>query len=200
MTFLNIITVTSLSLLLVLGKDWRKIDVFHRQIVPSNLSVTEGVIVKAYCGSLSPVRWSFWPFTPSTSGYINLLVKHDIDSNSVQLNNLRINDSGILTCHGEYESENHIYGFHLHIVIKVKRYAEYGEILPTYADVPVGYTVILSCGSITPVEWFGATLQDQKKIVDDKAITLLDLQREHSGLYLCRGVNITMTTFWKSHH
>ncbi len=75
------------------------------------------------------------------------------------------------------------------IFIDVKEQVFYGEVLPSRVEVQEGSTVTLTCGSIKPVQWKIMKVPNDHMIKEDYKLTLTKLKKEHSGPYVCRGVN-----------
>ncbi len=57
-----------------------------------------------------------------------------------------------------------------------------------WLEIEAGGSITPLCGSDGPVEWFSAHIMHQDKVVGNKTLTPLNLQRNHSGKYICRGV------------
>lgn len=168
------------------GNSWHIIEVGSAQVRPSHVEIREGTPVRAYCGSMSEITWTYnskcveIPQCPSVA----LDKRHLLGLKKVTFIDLKVNDTGYYTCHGDD------YGvpFTAFIFIEVQRQAKYGQILPTWIEVPVGGSVTMTCGSLKPVKWISVHIEDQNKTVDGNTLIIHNLLRKHSGRYLCRGV------------
>ncbi len=163
-------------------ENWRKMKVYHTQVFPMSFTALEGNIVKAYCGSMSPVKWTYGPnHLP--------LPSHTVFNNSIILNNVRLSDTGKYFCNGTYQNEvQEIKTFVNYFIIKVFETAEEGLILPNFLEVSEGSNATLTCGSLKQAEWFSKNIQSQKKTIIGNTLILHHLRKEQSGLYVCRGV------------
>ena len=62
-------------------------------------------------------------------------------------------------------------------------------VIPSWVEAKEGNSITLRCGgSIKPVEWACVHFDNKTKSIDNNAITLYNLQKEHSGRYFCRGI------------
>ncbi len=157
--------------------------VFHTEVLPLAFCALEGNSVKAYCGSLSPVKWTYGP------NYLPLPSRHTVANNSIILNNVRLSDAGTYYCNGTYENRNQeIKTFVNYFYIEVFEMAEEGLIFPNYLEVSEGSNATLTCGSLKQAEWFSKDIQRQKKTIIGNTLILHHLRKEQSGLYFCRGV------------
>lgn len=105
--------------------------------------------------------------------------------------NTFMNDSGLYNCFGKYD---YVLFFHFS---SVKVYTEVlrGQVLPNWMVTSEGDSVILSCGSIKPVEWFSAHSYRQNETLESNTVTIHNIKRENSGPYVCRGVNVLRNIF-----
>ncbi len=164
-------------------KDWGNIKLFHTQVVPWRVRILENTPVKVYCGSLSPVTWTY------LQEHLPLPTEYHIEGNySIKLMNLREYHSGTFYCHGTYiNNDLKETTFKNYIMIHVKKHVDYGEVLPSQLIVSEGSNITITCSSIKPVEWI--SLHSKYKAKQDSSLYLHQITKEQSGPYLCRGVN-----------
>ncbi len=171
----------------VFGKNWDSILVFPTFVKPDRLKVLEESSVTVYCGSSSAVYWSFVSIQDGfyALGHLTSLSAQHLQRNrSLTLNNLLLRDSGMYYCNGTYSNRK----FVAPLPVWVKESPEYGSVYPNWVEAPVNGSVILTCGSLEPVMWFSVHWRYLQKHVGNNSVTLYNLQKEHSGRYVCRGV------------
>ncbi len=177
-------------------RDWRHIlaPVYH--VYPEYVDVLEGMKVKLYCGSSSPVNWSFTPLYWSLAWKLTLPLhtlagRFLVSDRIVTIMNILKNNSGHYNCEGKYDR---VPFFHSS---PVKVYTEvlYGQVLPNWMVTYEGDSVRLSCGSIKPVEWFSTHFYSQNTTLESNTVTIHDIRKEHSGPYVCRGVSVLRNIF-----
>ncbi len=165
-----------------LQRDWQRIQVYLGIITPyvgANLMVGDSITV--YCGSLSAASWSY--YLPTEYSIQPVSGRHYVGYRSIKLINLLNNDTGIYVCQGNYRRSYFSIKFSVHVWQNVPN----GLVVPSWVEVSGGSSVTLTCGSITPVMWFSAHYNNQKKTVIGNTLTLHNLQGKHSGYYSCRG-------------
>ncbi len=165
-----------------LQRDWQRIQVYLGIITPyggANLMVGDSITV--YCGSLSAASWSY--YLPTEYSIQPVSGRHYVGYRSIKLINLLNNDTGIYVCQGNYRRSY----FSIKFSVKVWQNVPNGLVVPSWVEVSGGSSVTLTCGSITPVMWFSAHYNNQKKTVIGNTLTLHNLQGKHSGYYSCRG-------------
>ncbi len=173
----------------VYNKDWRKITVHRGEVVPGFVAVLEDTqSIKAYCGSSSPGHWTYKPNLLPQQPHFKIHSDHFIGNNHIVLNRLKTADNGIFYCLGEYEDHLGVQMFSDYIQVVVRERVRRAEVLPTSAEVSEGSNVTLTCGSSGQVHWVGVHLQDQIKIKEGNRLLLMNLRKEHSGPYMCRGI------------
>ncbi len=184
MNFLHLChwVVSALILSLSCGKDWHNIQVRLGSVVPDYVMVQEGASVIARCGSVTQVWWTYTnhvhrrPKLPVPS-------RHRRGYKTIILKNLLKEHSGFYYCHGLNENRS----FQIHLRVMVSDKVLTGKVLPNWVEVSLGSSVSLTCGSTKPVEWLSVNYYHQNKTTTPNILTLHDLQKNHSGRYLCRG-------------
>ncbi len=185
-TWIPYLVITSLTS--VLCSNWRKIELLLLHISPPNGAIVfQGSTVNVYCGSTSPVNWTFHHNYELANYDIGLPIsnRHIKGDKNITLVYLKIEDTGDYYCHGL--ADNHY--FISQIYIEVVSVAIIGEVIPNWVEVKEGSSVTLTCGSVKPVEWFSVNIEPQNKTIQGNTITLHNLKKEHSGRYLCRGID-----------
>ncbi len=143
-------------------RDWRHILVLAYHVYPHLVELLEGMKVKLYCGSSSPLNWSFtrlnWSSNWDGGVWLNIPLL------TLGRTYTFMNDSGLYNCFGKYD---YVLFFHFS---SVKVYTEVlrGQVLPNWMVTSEGDSVILSCGSIKPVEWFSAHFHSQNITLESK--------------------------------
>ncbi len=167
----------------VSGRNWER-KLHLRSVLPRAVIVLEGTPVTAYCGSSSPVNWTFFSFNTNIRGrHTSLHHKHLVGYKNITLVDLVERDSGLYYCHGTYLNSS----FQKFIKVNVKSRMPRNQIVPSLIEVSIGSAVTLKCGSEKRVEWFGAHIQKQNRSIGRNSLTLYNMQKQHSGLYICRG-------------
>ncbi len=187
------VLLSSVRLTSVSAIDWQRIEVFPKTVLPSQPMVFEGAFLTLHCGSSSPTQWFYTPsyylyYThPNLFPKLSITAQHFQGNTYLKLPNLNHNDSGIYHCIGTYDNDNFRTFTHVQIIERVP----YRRVIPEWVEVTSGANVTLRCGSITKVEWFSVYMDKQDKLFgyDTFTITLLNLQKGHSGIYVCRGVS-----------
>ncbi len=159
------------------------IDVHYKEVVPHSLYTLENSTVTFYCGSSSPVRWTFLDHRSEDVRQL-LLEKHQQGPKQITFNNAGVSDSGLYYCNGTYGSENFSIQFNLNVYKSTQK----AMLVPNWVEVVAGGSITLSCGSDAPVEWFSRYMLYQDKVAQNNALTLFNLYRKHSGKYVCRGI------------
>ncbi len=181
----NVATVFVYFLLQVCGKDWQYIDVRLKSLQPNGIVyLSEGSLLTIYCGSVSPVTWSFLSFTENYWGPI--VNRHLKKYRSIQLNNLKLNDSGHYNCHGMNGSARFVVNVQVQVLFN-RSYGLSGLVIPSWVEVPENGSVTLQCDSEGPVEWKTSHFHQVRRKIEGKTLTLYNLQTKHSGRYMCRG-------------
>ncbi len=170
----------------VWASNWWQIDVLYKEVVPNNVYIFENSSVTFYCGSETPEYWMYSGENLDTPGHdIPMRQNHVVGRRQLTLHNVRLNDSGLYVCQGYYWCTV----FTTHFSIKVYNTTiPKTLVVPNWVEIEAGGSITLLCGSDGPVEWFSPHIMYQDKVVGDKTLTLLNLQRNHSGKYICRGV------------
>ncbi len=172
----------------VWASNWWQIDVhYNMEVVPNNVHIFENSSVTFYCGSETPEYWMYSGENLDTPGHdIPIRQNHVLVRRQLTLQNVRLNDSGLYVCQGNYGNTTF---FTTHFSIKVYNTTiPKTLVVPNWVEIEAGGSITLLCGSDGPVEWFSPHIMHQDKVVGDKTLTLLNLQRNHSGKYICRGV------------
>lgn len=173
---------------------WRRIPLHLNIVQPTIAHVFPGASVTFYCGSLTPVNWTFKHRSPDRifqQSFERPLVteqpvsrRHSVGYKNITLTNLFANDSGVYYCYGTDNIQSNKRDFFVLVWERV----QYGLVIPSWIEVPVGSTVTLTCGSLMPVEWNYLHFDDQNKTMNTNNLTLYNLQKHHSGRYVCRGL------------
>ncbi len=177
---------------LVGGENWHVRELFLRSVDPKYVTVPEKSAVNIYCGSSSPVNWTYTQsgLHPAISEVsITVHSRHLIGYKTIILIHLLQKDSGDYCCLGK---DRNVY-FRVCSLVSVVKSVPLGSVIPSLAEVLEGGSVTLQCGSEYPVEWFSLQYQNQNKTVQNNFLTLYNLRKEHSGPYLCRGTKLTIT-------
>ena len=82
----------------LIRNDWRNITVYQGSVRPHAVDIFEGTPVTAYCGSSSPVNWTFIPVFSVVPKQISN--RHVKDYNQITLFHLLENDTGLYICWG----------------------------------------------------------------------------------------------------
>ncbi len=171
----------------ILGKKWRQIDVLPRSAIPKVAHLLEGNSITVYCGSSTQVNWTFIklydPDPAFNYSHEPVSKRHSKKWKKIKLNRLLANDSGHYYCHGSYQDVN----FEAIFCVQVYKEAQYGQVLPSWVEVPEYGVVTLTCKSVLPPKWSSKHYKYQKKIVKGDKITLSELRPKHSGRYGCQG-------------
>ncbi len=182
------------STLLVHSKDWNDRKVYLKSIEPQRVSVLERNPVRVYCGSTSPVNWThIWsPLAFTSEGQIDAPIhsRHEIGHKEITLIGLLENDTGYYNCQGKYN--NTLFKKHIHVL--VMKHPVIGLVAPSLMEASRGGSVTLHCGSAESVEWFSVHYQNQTKSLRGNSLTLYHLRKEHTGVYVCRGLLERTTT------
>ncbi len=171
---------------LVHSKDWNDRKLYLKSIEPQYVNILENYPVRVYCGSSSPVNWTYSSLhAVPTLGQLDVAVhsRHQIGHKAITLIDLLENDTGYYNCHGKYFNTNVI----MHIFVSVMKRLVTGLVAPSLTEASSGSSVTLHCGSAGSVEWFSVHYQNQTKTQRGNSLTLHHLRKEHSGLYVCRG-------------
>ncbi len=175
------------STLLVHSKDWNDRKVYLKCIEPQSVNVLERNPVRVYCGSTSPVNWTYnsSPLAFPREGLIDATVhsRHEIGHKEITLIDLLQNDTGYYNCHGKFYNTL----FKKHIYVLVMKHPVIGLVTPSLMEASRGGSVTLHCGSAESVEWFSVHYQNQTKSLRGNSLTLYYLRKEHTGVYVCRG-------------
>ncbi len=185
------------------NRDWLQVIIDPTDVIPEDFDILEGTPVKSYCGSLSPVVWTYSRNENVGEGDIDISSRDDplpsgfrLGNNTVILTNLSELDSGSFNCIGTYhDHEKRTKRFRNWFSVKVWSEIQVGLVLPSIIEVSESENVTLTCGSTKQVEWFGLTLPDQQKSVTNNTLTLWNLSKEFSGPYICRGTLISRKIF-----
>ena len=70
------------------GEDWQTINIYNKMVVPDMVYTTENASVTIYCGSSSPVTWTYLPAHHSNGPYSLNLDVHTAGTNQITLNKL----------------------------------------------------------------------------------------------------------------
>ncbi len=174
---------------LVVGRNYSVIDLlFQRMAPPNGATVFEGATINVYCGSSSPVNWTFhhnYDIRPRNIG-LPVSNRHIKGDKNITLVHLEVNDSGDYYCHGMANNEH----FSIQIYIEVTRIVIVGIVIPNWVEAEEGSSATLHCGSVKRVMWNGVHLSSQNKTIRGNIITLYNLKKEHSGRYFCRGFDM----------
>ncbi len=174
----------------IYAKDWQRISVYLKSIIPNDIIIYEESSVTVYCGSTSPVNWSFVPIV-GFSERLPISARHQIGYKNISLLNLRYSESGMYTCDGMYG--NNVFQQHLFILARL--FPDIGQVIPNWIEAPLGSVVSLICGSMAQPEWFSLNLRNQSYRTAGKTLILSNLQAEDSGPYMCRGFRYNLKVF-----
>ncbi len=179
-------------------RNWQHIDVYMHSLIPKFLLVEEDSSANIYCGSYSPAM--NWTYSNISLGWDHqpVLSKHRKGWKQLRLNDLKEGDSGLYTCRGR---DNGQFFELLSLVTVIRKhvgvlhYLHYhGNISPNWIEVSKNSTVTLTCYSSKPVEWYGVHLNSQNKYISEYTLTLFNLKGQHSGQYICRGLDADIRT------
>ncbi len=165
------------------SKDWNEVVVYHTQVVPWRVTVIEGTPVTVHCGSsTTPLEWFYG------SGHRPIPTKHIKVDYSIILYGLRVSHTGPFSCKGTYKNKySELKIFYNSVRVKVVKNVPYGWVLPSRIEVSTGDSVTLACGTSSLAQWLGMSLKVQNITYHENRIVLQNLQKEHSGPYICRG-------------
>ncbi len=172
---------------LVYGTYWENIVVFPTFVKPERVKVLKGSSITVYCGSSSPVNWSFVPVQNifSQSGHLTSLPKrHRQRNKSLTLFDLSLKDTGMYYCYGVHSNKKFVSPLYVSVNVSPND----GTVYPDWVEAPINGSVTLTCGSSAPVTWYSVHWRKLQKRVVNNSVTLFNLQKEHSGRYMCRGV------------
>ena len=179
-------------------KDWREILVYDSEVVPNIIRIFEGTPVIAYCGSSSPVKWTYTRRGSSEKVYLTedkfnrgISFTYKLQNTSIVLTNLTASNTGALVCRGSYNEASQAVRFSSKIKVCVEKFSRtepYYGVTPNFIQVSEGDTLTLTCKGDKPVEFFSVSLAYQEKSVLNDSIILKNLKKEHSGLYYCRAI------------
>ncbi len=167
------------------AKNWQQVLVYLEQIAPSHAHLLANDSITIYCGSTSWVSWSYTWYETRTRAPV--FQKHKIGYRSITLINSQEQHSGLYNCH----SGDNPYPFSKNFLLSVWDKVPFGAVLPSWKEVSQGDSITLTCGSITPVQWFSVHFNSQNKSVWGTSVTIHNLKGNHSGPYVCRGVTST---------
>ncbi len=104
-------------------RNWRKIVVYYAEMKPLSIVTLEGRSIKCYCGSSTPVYWTY--------GQSKLLLpgRHFLENTTLILNNLSRFDTGLYGCKGSYLNDSETVPFEKHIIVTVINYVPNGYLL-----------------------------------------------------------------------
>ncbi len=172
-------------------RNWQQIKVYLGEVIPDYVFLENNSTITLYCGcNTSLVYWTFRRSTvPLDSSGHPVSNRHVKNSKQLTLINLTTEDAGLYSCSwtsGDRDFES------LASVVRISRHYDdvfsLGMIAPSWLEVSQNSTVILNCHSVMPTEWFSVYFQHNCKIIKQvNSLTLLNLQGEHSGEYICRG-------------
>ena len=191
-----VIVIHSLSIIkntnIVYCLNRRKLNLFLGKILPDFAIIFENNNLTLYCGSSSPVNWSFVQISgsdlesPVPGG-------HPVGYKNITLVNLQEEDSGYYYCRGYID----YLPFTERSFVIVVRTSSSGFVVPNWVEVREGTSVSLTCGSLKIAEWYSVNFYKQNTSIVGNTLTLHSLQKEHSGRYFCRGVRSTARTMGK---
>lgn len=185
MRTLQVIVFFYCAVVTVFGKNWQQIIVRPKSIEPSKtVTLFPGASLTLYCGTTSLANWTFFPLTDLFESPISS--RHLKGYNNITLKDLKVEDTGSYYCHGTFGTEQ----FTKYTFVNVLIYHPDGAqtyVVPNWIEVPINGSVALYCGSLTPVEWISASFLSVPKSLVGNRLELYNLQKEHSGLYICRG-------------
>ncbi len=58
------------------GKNWRTINIYNKMVTPNKVCSTQNSSVTIYCGSSSPVSWTYLPVIPSNGAQVPDFRRH----------------------------------------------------------------------------------------------------------------------------
>ncbi len=153
---------------------------------PYAVVMFEGNTLTIYCGSSSQVNWTFhhdYDLNYNATRGFPVSSNHIIGYKNITLVNLQKKNSGDYYCHGMVKNDTLL----MSIYVLVMDAPLLGDVIPNWIEVSDGESVTLICGSARPIEWYGVHIHTQNKSVRGNRLTLFNLKRQHSGLYLCWG-------------
>ncbi len=172
----------------VSGKNWQQIEVQPKSMLPRTVTLFQSSSVTLYCGTTSLASWSFF----SLRDYLQTPIpsRHVKYYNKITLKDLTVEDSGSYYCTGTFRNKTFIDNTYL-VVLLCEPNSVPPYIVPSWVEVPLNGSLTLLCGSVTPVEWFSSSFQSVQKSLERNKLKLYNLQKEHSGEYICRGTHKT---------
>ena len=176
----------------ICARNWRRIPLYLRSVKPKVVNIFENSSVTIYCGSSSPVKWSYVPYVkndPFSEIEFTISMRHRRGYKNISLINLLHNESGIYTCEGTHG--NHFFRKSLYVLVDLARV---GQVIPNWIEVPSGNSVKLSCMSFNRAEWFGINIHNQNATQLNELI-LYNIRVEDSGPYVCRGFRHGLNVF-----
>ncbi len=194
-----------------ISRDFREIEVGYGELIPINeVDVLEGNSVKAACGSLQPVTWTYTFDYNEEFGYDFEIVDgvyvyfgnndplpgtNRQHNNTIILTNLRVSDSGYYYCLGTYRTYSGMIAyFKKSFALYVWTKPPLGFVLPNEVHVSEGDNVTFACGSFREVEWFFRPIGQEVHLANN-TLSLKNVRKDSSGLYLCRGFPINRRVF-----
>ncbi len=172
-----------------ISRDFREIEVGYGELIPIWADVLEGNSVKAACGSLQPVTWTYFGNNEPLPG------TNRQHNNTIILTNLRVSDSGYYYCIGTYRTQSGMIAyFKKSFVLYVWTKPPLGFVLPNEVHVSEGENVTFACGSFREVEWFFRPIGQEVHLANN-TLLLKNVRKDSSGLYLCRGFRINRRVF-----
>ncbi len=129
--------------------NYEYIDVHYKEVVPHSIEALENSTVTFYCGSSSPVRWTFIDDWSDDVSQL-LLKKHLQGPKQITFKNIGINDTTIYYCNGTYGSET----FSVQFILTVYKSAPIATVVPDWVEVVAGGSITLSCGAVMH-QWSG---------------------------------------------
>ena len=172
------------------GNNWHEINLYNRKLIPSKVDTTVNSTVTIYCGSSSPVYWAFSRSYTLESVFVPDYSRHTSGTSHITLNQLMPQDSGAYYCTGTHLSQDFIRSIYVSVYIAVP----HGKVVPNWVEVTGGGAVTLTCSSYGSVEWFSANFRSQNKTILHNTLSLINLKKEHSGPYTCRGTYKVLDT------
>ncbi len=175
-------------------RNWQHIEVYLGEVIPKYVFLEQNSSVTLYCNcKASAVRWTFRnAYLARHVGAGPVPNRHFRGSKQLTLINLKLEDFGRYFCGWtsggrNFESAALVWML-TNNVGELYKY-NFGKVSPSWVEVTKNSTVTLTCHSVMPTEWFSVHFLHQSKLIQDNSITLLNLQEEQSGEYICRGSN-----------
>ncbi len=121
-----------------------------------------------------------------------MLSKHILGFKQLTLVDLDFNDYGQYLCSWtrggvRFEAYAIVWIFSPSYFAVFGYFSEFGRVSPSWIEVSQNSSVTLTCYSTIRVYWHGFHFQSLKKKFQNNTVTLYNLQKEHSGEYICRG-------------